>query len=60
MKYFLVCVLYVMCFMFLVSCSTVPAVVETVQSPVIPDPPKKKIVLAWGEGKQEWTDHLIA
>lgn len=56
-KIILVSVLYFMCFAFLVSCQTAQ-VVETkpVEAPVA----QKKIVLAWGESRQEWTDHLIA
>lgn len=55
LKVFLVGILYFMCFTFLVSCQTAQ-VVET--KPV--EAPAKKIVLAWGESRQEWTDHLIA
>ena len=55
LKVFLVGVLYFMCFTFLVSCQTAQ-VVET--KPL--EEPKKKIILAWGESRQEWTDHLIA
>lgn len=56
-KIILVSVLYFLCFTFLVSCQT-SQVVETkpVEAPVA----QKKIVLAWGESRQEWTDHLIA
>lgn len=56
-KIILVSILYFMCFTFLVSCQT-SLVVETkpVEAPVA----QKKIVLAWGESRQEWTDHLIA
>ena len=44
-----------MCFAFLVSCQT--AQIEETK-PV--EAPKKKIVLAWGESRQDWTDHLVA
>lgn len=56
-KIILVSILYFICFTFLVSCQT-SQVVETkpVEAPVA----QKKIVLAWGESRQEWTDHLIA
>lgn len=54
-KIILVSVLYFMCFAFLVSCQT--AQIEETK-PV--EAPKKKIVLAWGESRQDWTDHLVA
>lgn len=44
-----------MCFAFLVSCQT--AQIEETKSV---EAPKKKIVLAWGESHQDWTDHLVA
>lgn len=54
-KIILISVLYFMCFTFLVSCQT--AQIEETK-PV--EAPKKKIVLAWGESRQDWTDQLIA
>ena len=47
-----------LCLVFLTACETTTPVVDPVRKPEELKP--KKVILAWGESRQEWTDHLIA
>lgn len=47
-----------LCLVILTACEATTPVVDPVRKPEELKP--KKMVLAWGESRQEWTDHLIA